>query len=186
MGYALLRAFALRRTNPSYGVLADLTSSLYRGAVRETKLPQLSLHSPIGDLTISEEAGEIVALDWGWGRDQASSPLLERAKAALFDYFDGKPIDDAIPLNPHGTPYRRRVWEALRRIPPGETRTYLDIARLAGGSPRSVGGANGANPIPILIPCHRVVAVGGIGGYSGGDGLPTKLALLNLERGIKI
>jgi methylated-DNA-[protein]-cysteine S-methyltransferase len=185
MGYALLRAFALHRANPSYGVLADLVSSHYRVLVRETKLPQLSLHSPIGDLTISEDSGEIVALDWGWGRDQTSSPLLDRAKAALFDYFDGKPLAE-LPLAPRGTPYRRRVWEALRRIPPGETRTYLDISRLAGGSPRSVGGANGANPIPILIPCHRVVAVGGVGGYSGGDGLPTKLALLNLERGIKI
>jgi methylated-DNA-[protein]-cysteine S-methyltransferase len=166
--------------------LADPPPAHYRGAVRETKLPQLSLHSPIGDLTISEEAGEIVALDWGWGRDQVSSPLLERAKAALFDYFDGKPLDPTLPLKPRGTPYRRRVWQALKEIPPGETRTYLDISRVAGGSPRSVGGANGANPIPILIPCHRVVAVGGIGGYSGGDGLPTKLALLNLERGIKI
>jgi len=149
-------------------------------------LPQLSLHSPIGDLTISEEAGEIVALDWGWGRDQTSSPLLDRAKAALFDYFDGKALDPTIPLNPGGTPYRQRVWQALQKIPAGETRTYLDISRVAGGSPRSVGGANGANPIPIFIPCHRIVAVGGIGGYSGGEGLPTKLALLNLERGIKI
>jgi methylated-DNA-[protein]-cysteine S-methyltransferase len=180
MGYA-----RLRRTNPSYGVLADLSSSHYLILVRETTLPQLSLHSPIGDLTISEDSGEIVALDWGWGRDQTSSPLLDRAKAALFDYFDGKPLP-ALPLKPHGSPYRRRVWQALQDIPAGETRTYLDISRVAGGSPRSVGGANGANPIPILIPCHRVVATTGIGGYSGGEGLPTKLALLNLERGIKI
>jgi len=181
MGYAPLCG-----ANPSYGVLADLTSSLYRVLARETKLPQLSLHSPIGDLTIFEDSGEIVALEWGWGSGQSATPLLNRAKAALFDYFDGKPLDPTLPLKPRGTPYRRRVWQALQDIPPGETRTYLDISRVAGGSPRSVGGANGANPIPILIPCHRVVAVGGIGGYSGGDGLPTKLALLNLERGIKI
>jgi methylated-DNA-[protein]-cysteine S-methyltransferase len=163
-----------------------MTSAHYRVVVRETNLPQLSLHSPIGDLTIFEDSGEIVALEWGWGSGQTSSPLLERARAALFDYFDGKPLDTAIPLNPRGTPYRLRVWQALQEIPAGETRTYLDISRVAGGSPRSVGGANGANPIPIFIPCHRIVAVGGIGGYSGGEGLPTKLALLNLERGIKI
>ncbi len=148
-------------------------------------MPQLSLHSPIGDLTIFEDLGEIVALEWGWGSGQSATPLLTRAKAALFDYFDGKPLA-GLPLNPGGTAYRRRVWQALQDIPAGETRTYLDISRVAGGSPRSVGGANGANPIPIIIPCHRVVAVDGIGGYSGGDGLPTKLALLNLERGIKI
>jgi methylated-DNA-[protein]-cysteine S-methyltransferase len=59
--------------------------------------------------------------------------------------------------------------------------TYADIARIVGGSPRAVGGANGRNPIPIVIPCHRVVASAGLGGYSGGDGLPTKQFLLALE-----
>jgi methylated-DNA-[protein]-cysteine S-methyltransferase len=111
---------------------------------------------------------------------------LERAKAALFEYFDGRPLAGNIPLRPRGTAYRQRVWQALREIPAGETRTYIDIARVAGGSARSVGGANAANPIPIFIPCHRVVAVGGIGGYSGGDGLVTKQSLLALERGKKI
>ncbi len=154
-------------------------------ALLETSLPQLSLHSPVGDLTISEEAGEIVSLDWGWGRDQEATPLLRRAKAALDDYFDGKPMAPDLPLAPHGTPYRLKVWQALRDIPAGETRSYIDIARLAGGSARSVGGANAANPIPIFIPCHRVVATNGLGGYSGGEGLETKLWLLGLERGGK-
>jgi len=156
------------------------------GVVRETKLPLLSLHSPIGDLTIFEESGGIVALEWGWGADQLATPFLLRVKAALFDYFDGRPLAADIPLAPRGTPYRQKVWQALRDIPAGQTRTYIDIARVAGGSARSVGGANGANPIPIFIPCHRVVAVDGIGGYSGGEGLTTKLALLELERGTKI
>lgn len=145
-------------------------------------MPQLSLHSPVGDLTISEEEGEIVALDWGWGRDQQPTPLLARAKAALEAYFDGATLPDDLPLAPRGSAYRRLVWQALRAIPAGQTRTYLDIARIAGGSARSVGGANAANPIPILIPCHRVVGTGNPGGYSGGEGLPTKHALLALER----
>jgi methylated-DNA-[protein]-cysteine S-methyltransferase len=148
-------------------------------------LPQLSLHSPVGDLTISEEDGDIVAVDWGWGRDQTVTPALERAKTALLDYFDGKPLAD-LPLAPAGTVYRQKVWAALRAIPAGQTRTYIDIAKVAGGSPRSVGGANSKNPIPIFIPCHRVVAVAGLGGYSGGDGLETKQRLLDLERGLKI
>jgi methylated-DNA-[protein]-cysteine S-methyltransferase len=143
-------------------------------------LPQLSLHTPVGDLTVSEEAGAIVAVDWGWGRDQTPTPLLLEACRQLQDYFDGQRSDFALPLLPCGTPYRQRVWGALLTIPSGETRRYADIARAAGGSPRSVGGANGANPIPIIIPCHRVVASNGIG-YSGGDGLATKRFLLALE-----
>jgi methylated-DNA-[protein]-cysteine S-methyltransferase len=144
-------------------------------------VPQLSLHTPVGDITVSEEDGRIVALDWGWGRDQAETPLLLRARAQLDAYFDGEPIIFDLPLAPAGTPYRQAVWAELRRIPLGATRSYADIARAAGGGPRSVGGANAANPIPILIPCHRVVASDGIGGYSGGDGLDTKRALLRLE-----
>jgi len=148
-------------------------------------MPQLSLHSPVGDLTISEENGAIVSLDWDWGRDQTETALLVRAKHILLDYFDGAPLAD-VPLRPAGTPYQKKIWAALGKIPAGQTRTYIEIARVAGGSARSVGGANRANKIPIFIPCHRVVAVGGIGGYSGGDGLETKLRLLELERGTKI
>jgi len=139
------------------------------------------LHSTIGDLTVAEEDGAIVSLDWGWGRDQTSSPLLARARDQLFAYFDGNLTRFDLPLNPAGTPYRRRVWSALMAIPYGATRSYAEIARQAGGSPRSVGQANGANPIPIIIPCHRVLATTGIGGYSGGEGLPTKRTLLALE-----
>ena len=148
-------------------------------------MPQLSLHSPVGDLTISEEAGEIVALDWGWGRDQSATALLSRAKTALQDYFDGAALPE-LPMNPHGSAYRQRIWQALTKIPAGETRSYLEVARTAGGSPRSVGGANAANPIAIFIPCHRVVGTTGLGGYTGGDGLATKQKLLALERGGKI
>jgi methylated-DNA-[protein]-cysteine S-methyltransferase len=148
-------------------------------------MPQLSLHSPIGDLTISEEDGALVALDWGWGRDQTVTPLLARAKSALQAYFDGEPLLP-LPLAPKGSAYRQRVWQALREIPPGKTRSYQEIARIAGGSARSVGGANAANPIAIFIPCHRVVGTAGLGGYSGAGGLETKRKLLALEQGHQI
>ena len=144
-------------------------------------MPQLSLHTAIGDLSIAEEDGAIVSVDWGFGRDQTVTPLLARARDQLFAYLDGHLTRFDLPLNPAGTPYRRRVWAALCDIPYGATRSYADIARQAGGSPRSVGQANGSNPIPIIIPCHRVLATTGIGGYSGGEGLPTKRALLALE-----
>lgn len=144
-------------------------------------MPQLSLHTPLGDLTLSEEEGRLVAVDWGWGRDQTPTPLLMRARDLLHAYFDAEPVAFDLPLAPAGTLYQHRVWNALRAIPPGDTRTYAAVARMAGGSPRSVGMANAANPIPILIPCHRVVTTTGLGGYSGGEGPATKRALLDLE-----
>jgi methylated-DNA-[protein]-cysteine S-methyltransferase len=140
------------------------------------------MHAPVGDLTIFAENEEIVALEWGWGSLQDASPVLVKAKAALEKYFDGGMLPDDLPLRPAGSPYRQKVWAALRKIPAGQTRSYGEIARVAGGSPRSVGGANAANPIPIFIPCHRVLSSTGIGGYSGGEGLATKRALLALEK----
>ena len=101
----------------------------------------------------------------------------------LHAYLDGERTAFDLPFRPNGSAYQRRVWDALRAIPYGETRTYAELASEAGGSARSVGGANRRNPLPILIPCHRVVAAGGVGGYSGGDGLDTKRYLLALEAG---
>ena len=150
-------------------------------AVAEQLLPQLSLHTQIGDITLSEEDGAIVAVDWGWGRDQTETTLLVQAREQLHAYFDGELTAFDLPLAPAGTSYRQRVWQALREIPYGATRCYAEIARMAGGSARSVGQANGCNPIPIIIPCHRVVAASHLGGYSGGDGLATKRYLLALE-----
>lgn len=144
-------------------------------------MPQLSFHSPLGEMTISEEDGALVSLDWGWGRDQHETPLLARARQMLECYFDGELKHFDLPLNPFGTPYRLRIWAALQRIPYGQTRTYADIAAEVGGSPRSVGGAVGANPLPVIIPCHRVVGTSGLVGYSGGEGLADKAFLLRLE-----
>jgi len=145
-------------------------------------LPQRGLHTPIGDITVSAEDGAIVALDWGWGRDaHGETPLLLRACAQLQAYFDRELTEFDLPLAPTGTPYQRRIWQALCAIPYGKTCSYAAIAASAGGSARSVGQANGGNPIPIIIPCHRVVAANHLGGYSGGEGLPTKRYLLALE-----
>jgi methylated-DNA-[protein]-cysteine S-methyltransferase len=153
-------------------------------------VPQISLHTPIGDISVSEENGAIVAVDWGWGSRQTETPLLRRACEQLHAYFDHELATFDLPLAPEGTPYQQRVWSALCAIPYGATRSYLDIARAAGGSARSVGQASGNNPIPIIIPCHRVVRAPGrstsgltnhLGGYSGGEGPATKQWLLSLE-----
>ena len=146
-------------------------------------MPQLSLRTPLGDVTLSEEDGAIVALDWGRVERQEPTAVLTAARDQLQDYFDGLRAGFDLPLAPRGTAYQLRVWDALRSIRPGQTRSYLDIARLLVSGPRAVGQANGRNPIPILIPCHRVVAAdGSIGGYSGLDGVATKRYLLDLER----
>jgi methylated-DNA-[protein]-cysteine S-methyltransferase len=145
-------------------------------------MPQLSLHTPLGEVTISEDGGAIVALDWGRGRDQEATALLRDACDQLQDYFDGKRLSFNLPLAPEGSNFQKRVWAALCAVPPGETRSYADIARTIGSGPRAVGGANGANPIPLFIPCHRVIAAdGSLGGYSGGDGPATKRYLLDHE-----
>ena len=146
-------------------------------------MPQLTCLTPLGEVTVSEEDGAIVALDWGRGRDQARTPLLARAASQLQDYFDGTRLAFDLPLAPQGTAFQQRVWAALQALPPGETRSYGELARLLGSSARAIGQANGANPIPIIIPCHRVLGAGGaLGGYSGGDGPATKLWLLEHER----
>lgn len=140
------------------------------------------MHSPVGPLTVSEEEGNIVALDWGWGRDQTETPLLREARHQLHSFFDGELREFNLPLAAAGTTYQRGVWKALLRIPFGQTVSYADLAASAGGSARSIGQANRCNPIPIVIPCHRVVGRSGIGGYSGGEGHAVKRHLLAFER----
>lgn len=145
-------------------------------------MPQLSLRSPVGDLTVSEEDGRLVSLDWGWVRDQAATPLLRRTKNLLTAYFDGELQDFDLPLNLAGTPHQRKVWQAMMEIPYGMTESYGELARRIGSGAQAVGTACGRNPIAIIVPCHRVLAAqGAIGGYSGGNGVATKTALLRLE-----
>lgn len=112
---------------------------------------------------------------------QTTSPLLERARQWLDGFFDGDTADPDIPLRPGGSVFQKRVWHAMAAIPSGRTRSYGDIARDLNSAAQAVGNACGTNPIPILIPCHRVVGARGLGGFSGGDGLTTKVALLRLE-----
>lgn len=147
-------------------------------------MPFISLNSPVGPLTIFADDNAIVAVDWGWPpeTDEAPGPLLERARDQLEAYFDGKLEKFDLPLAPHGTVFQRKVWAAIAAIPFGKARTYGDLARELGTAPRALGGACGRNPIPIIIPCHRVLGTdGSLGGYSGMDGIDTKRALLDLE-----
>jgi methylated-DNA-[protein]-cysteine S-methyltransferase len=107
---------------------------------------------------------------------------LSAAARQLDRYFAGKLKRFDLKLRPSGTPFQKSVWKTMRSIPFGQTGTYGGIAMALGSGPRAVGMACGRNPIVIVTPCHRVLASGGaIGGYSGGQGLPTKRKLLALE-----
>lgn len=150
---------------------------------------QVSLLTPLGHLTVFAEDGAVVALDFGRGAptDDPPDPAAIRARDQLNAYFNGTLRDFDLPLRPAGSPFEQTVWQAMRRIPHGETRTYGDLAAAIGGVARAVGGACGANPIPIIIPCHRVLGAGGrLVGYSGGEGPETKQALLRLEGALLI
>ena len=146
----------------------------------------LLFDTPLGPMALGEEEGAIVRLYLpGQPTPRLMSretPLLGRGRRELLEYLAGERRDFDLPLSPRGTPFQLRVWRALRDIPWGQTRTYRDIA-LAVDCPRgfrAVGMANHRNPIPILIPCHRVVGSGGtLTGYAGG--LALKRALLKLE-----
>jgi len=115
---------------------------------------------------------------------RASAPVLDAAEQ-LVAYFDGSLMEFDLPLSLSGTPFFARVWEAVQEVPYGETRTYGEIAAVLGrpGAARAVGAANGRNPLPIIVPCHRLVgADGGLTGYGGG--LERKRWLLDHESGL--
>lgn len=150
-------------------------------------MSQLSMHTPVIDITITELEGSIIALDWGWSPFQEPTPLLIEAKRQLDAYFDGDLTGFELPLNPMGTKHQEKVWQAMRNIPYGETVTYGSLAKDIGSAAQAVGTACGRNPIPILVPCHRVLgSAGKLGGYSGDGGLYTKRALLVLEGALSV
>ncbi|HTS94711.1 MAG TPA: methylated-DNA--[protein]-cysteine S-methyltransferase [Stellaceae bacterium] len=145
-------------------------------------MPEITIPSPIGLLAIEEQDGAIVALHWRRARKEEPTPLLQEAAEQLADYFAKSRRDFDLPMKPAGSPFERAVWDAMLRIPYGETRSYGEIAREIEGEARDVGAACGTNPLPILIPCHRILAGGGrLGGYSGKGGGETKTLLLTLE-----
>jgi len=114
-------------------------------------------------------------------RETDTDALLQEAAAQLDAYFEGRLREFSLPMRADGTAFQQEVWRLVSAIAYGRTRTYMDIAKEMGspGAVRAVGAANGANPLPILIPCHRVVATGGgMGGYGGGVDLKRRLLAL--------
>ena len=137
--------------------------------------------SPVGALGADAADGAITALVWGQGGTLRSGPLFEELSGQMAAYFAGDRTEFTVPLAPRGNAFQQRFYKALCDIPYGETRTYGELAKQLEVSAQAIGQACGANPIPILIPCHRVLGAGGLGGYSGKGGVETKVALLRHE-----
>jgi methylated-DNA-[protein]-cysteine S-methyltransferase len=148
--------------------------------------------SPVGPLLLAGEAHALQVLAFAHGRSGTPDPswlpdtagVLDPVRRELDSYFDGELREFRVPLAPRGTTFQESVWRSLRDIPYGETISYGELARRVGDprAVRAVGAANGANPIAIIVPCHRVIgANGSLIGFGGG--LPIKRALLDLERG---
>ena len=138
------------------------------------------LDSPVGPLSVTEDEGAITALSWQ-DSGQGDSALLRQAIAQLRAYFAGELVTFDLPLQVKGSAFQRAVCDAMLAIPFGETRTYGDLARDLGAAAQPVGNACGANPIPVIIPCHRVLGATGLGGFSGKGRVETKVTLLKHE-----
>ena len=133
-------------------------------------------------MTLTEIDGAVTSLEWRGPREQEETGLLALVRDQLTHYFDGHLTNFSLPLEPLGTPFQHGVWRAMCDIPYGEGRSSGQVAKTLGTAPRTVGSACARNPLPVLIPCHRIVgANGALTGYTGGNGLATKDFLLNLE-----
>jgi methylated-DNA-[protein]-cysteine S-methyltransferase len=153
------------------------------------------LDTPVGPTLLTAEGGALTRVSMGaprevvqedWEPAPPGSGILAEACGQLADYFAGTRVTFDLPLAPAGTPFQRRVWEALCTVPYGDTSTYGRVARALGDpqAVRAVGAANGRNPIGIIVPCHRVVGTdGSLTGYAGG--LDRKRWLLRHEAAVR-
>lgn len=144
------------------------------------------LNTPIGWLNIVADDSAVIAIEFDADPEAVQEPnsVSTNCCQQLDAYFDGRLKDFDVPLKMHGTDFQRQVWQALNHVPYGETCSYADIANKIGNpkAVRAVGAANGKNPIPIIVPCHRVIGSSGkLTGYAGG--LDLKVWLLEHESG---
>jgi methylated-DNA-[protein]-cysteine S-methyltransferase len=147
---------------------------------------KLTFESPVGAITLLSKDNRVVFLTMGSEitPDFGKASVLNDAKKQLQAYFKGKSKDLNFPVALGGTKFQQSVWREIEKVGFGKVTTYAEIAKNIGNpkAVRAVGGAVGSNPVPLVIGCHRVLGASGrITGYSGGDGIPTKRWLLNLE-----
>ncbi len=151
----------------------------------------LTIDSPLGRIALRSEGRAVTRVEIAVqgtlstdGMPDEPTPVLVKAAKELAEYFAGRRRAFAVPVTVAGTPFQQAIWNQLTEIPFGSVRGYGELGRATGRATagRAVGGAVGANPVPLLIPCHRVLASDArITGYSAGDGIPTKIWLLDHE-----
>jgi methylated-DNA-[protein]-cysteine S-methyltransferase len=148
----------------------------------------MRVDTPVGEMWLAQDGDALVELrlpgDAAPEGEPRETPLLKEAASQLGEYFAGRRASFDLPLKPEGTGFRRAVWAALIEIPAGKTASYGDIARAIGKpkASRAVGSANHANPLPVFIPCHRVIGSGGsLVGYGGGLDMKQKLLALEAQ-----
>ena len=143
-----------------------------------------TIDSPFGPITFTVEEGFVIRVKFEPGEDNfnGGDPVMAETARQLREYAAAARFSFDLPLAPAFSEFQERIRRCMIAIPYGEMRTYGELAEELGSASQAVGQACGANPIPIIVPCHRVVASGGkLGGFSGGDGAPTKKKLLNHE-----
>lgn len=144
-------------------------------------MPMIAMETQFGCLGIEEEDGAITSLVWDGHTTGETTPLLIEAASQIRAYAEGRLQKFDLPLRVVGSEFQKQVCDLMSAIPFGDTRTYGDIAHDLGCPAQAVGQACGANPIPVIIPCHRVLAASGLGGFSGQGGVEGKVALLRHE-----
>ena len=140
-----------------------------------------TMPSPVGPLQVLSVDGKITRVQWGEGEEEAITPEIAAALEQLTAYFAGDLQKFDLPLHVDGSPLQQAVCDAMLAIPLGETRTYGDLAQDLGVPAQAIGQACGGNPIPIIIPCHRILGAASLGGFSGDGGVETKVWLLRHE-----
>lgn len=145
-------------------------------------MAMIAVETQFGMLGVVEKDGAITRLVWHGGDTGEPTPLLREAAAQLRAYDAGELTRFDLPYHVEGSEFQRQVCDLMYDIPLGETMTYGEIAKQLGQPAQPVGQACGANPIPVIIPCHRVLSATGLGGFSGDGGVETKVALLRHEK----
>ena len=145
-------------------------------------MPVLSMDTQFGRVSLVETDGAITRLGWNLRADEDETLLLREAARQMAAYDAGELEEFDLPLHVKGSDFQRAVCDAMRAIPFGHTRTYGEIAKDLGHPAQAVGQACGANPIAIIIPCHRVMGAKGLTGFSAPGGVETKVALLRHEK----
>jgi methylated-DNA-[protein]-cysteine S-methyltransferase len=143
------------------------------------------IHTPTGPLSVTEDAGAITRVQWHGPTGTGDSDLLREVRQQIDAYFDGSRTEFDLPLRVDGSDFQRAVCDAMFAIPFGETVTYGDISKQLNVPAQAIGQACGGNPIPLIIPCHRVLGASGLGGFSGDggglQGIEIKVQLLRHE-----